>query len=285
MASSAVVTFAPALLRRAGVASDAAATALSGAVSGAKVLGVAAALLLVDAAGRRPLATWGGAACSLSPRPARRRGLAAPPEPRPPARGRLGLHHRLLGLPRGPLLGARLGALQHARQARGGHGSDGLALRLGRRRQRRFSADALGLGGGVTFSIFAAVAASVAVLCWLELPETKGRTLAEVVEVMQRRGGKAEWRAGARAAEEGQAATEREELLPPLLPLLLLLLTLVPRLLLLASKGWWPPRSSLFGTAEVLALRGRRALRRESLRERNCKGEEKRNETKKLSFF
>ena len=44
------------------------------------------------------------------------------------------------------------------------------------------------LGGGFTFSIFAVIAASVAVLCFFALPETKGRTLAEVVEVMQRRG-------------------------------------------------------------------------------------------------
>ena len=54
------------------------------------------------------------------------------------------------------------------------------------------------LGGGATFSVFAAIAAAVSVLCFFELPETNGRTLAEVVEVMQSRGGR-----GGRGGEKG----------------------------------------------------------------------------------
>ena len=96
------------------------------------------------------------------------------------------------------------------------------------------------LGGGVTFSIFAAVAASVAVLCWLELPETKGRTLAEVVEVMQRRGGGEAGRGAGRggraggdgargaAAAAAAAAADAADAGPSASP---------PR-----EKGWWPPR-------------------------------------------
>ena len=64
------------------------------------------------------------------------------------------------------------------------------------------------LGGGFTFSIFAVIAASVAVLCFFALPETKGRTLAEVVEVMQRRGAAGKGGGGGGGGGGGEADDE-----------------------------------------------------------------------------
>ena len=235
MASSAVVTFAPALLRRAGVASDAAATALAGLVSGAKVVGVAAALLLVDAAGRRPLATWGGAACSLS-----LLFLAAADSCKPPRPALLlsassafiasfsASHAGLFWVLASELFSMRAKPAA-ATAATASLFASGAVVNL------FFLPMHTALGGGITFSFFAAVAASVAVLCYFELPETKGRTLAEVVEVMQkRRGGK-----GGSGGEEEEGEDERRggdggrgaAVVPS-----------APADSGGSSKSWWPPR-------------------------------------------
>lgn len=225
MASSAVVTFAPALLRKAGVASDAAATALSGTVSGAKVVGVAAALLLVDAAGRRPLATWGGAACSLSLAFLAIADSLSPPRPALLLSSASAFitafsasHAGLFWVLASELFSMRAKPAA-ATAATASLFASGAAVNL------VFLPMHSSLGGGVTFSVFAAVAASVAVLCYFELPETKGRTLAEVVEGMQRRGGKGGG-GGGESGDGGRGAA-------------------VPAAAAAAStRGirWWPPR-------------------------------------------
>ncbi|CAL5219691.1 g1578 [Coccomyxa viridis] len=66
MGSTAVVNYAPQLLERAGVQTHALATAWSSSISAAKLTGVLVSLWCVDSLGRRPLMVWGGVGCSIS---------------------------------------------------------------------------------------------------------------------------------------------------------------------------------------------------------------------------
>jgi hypothetical protein len=65
-ASTAIINYAPAVLRAAGVESGAAASLLTSLIGGAKLVGVAAAFCLVDSAGRRPLLLWGSFGCAAA---------------------------------------------------------------------------------------------------------------------------------------------------------------------------------------------------------------------------
>lgn len=64
-ASTSIISYAPTLLYNAGISSTSAANLATGAVSAAKLVGVLLAVLLVDRAGRRPLLLVGSISCSV----------------------------------------------------------------------------------------------------------------------------------------------------------------------------------------------------------------------------
>jgi MFS family permease len=187
MASSAVLNYAEALLEgSAGIASHATATWLTGIATGAKCVGVAASLALIDSAGRRPLAVWGAAACAA--------GLVA-----------IGL---ALGARSAAALTAALSAFLLAFSATHAglfwvvcselfdmrHKSAAAALATsvlfgsGAAANAAFPVLNAHIGGWA-FAGYAAIAAGAGAVCWAALPETKGRTLGEVSALVAAGGG------------------------------------------------------------------------------------------------
>jgi hypothetical protein len=175
-ASSAVINFAPELLRRGGVASDQTAAALTGAVTAAKAVGVLLFMAAVDTLGRRPLALGGAAAMAAS-----LVGLAAADAARSP-----------------PLLVAALCAFTLAFSAT----YAGLfwcvtaeIFSMGAKAPATAAATAALFASGAltnlaflplhsalgpaSFLLYAGVAAATGVLCYVRLPETRGRAMAD----------------------------------------------------------------------------------------------------------
>jgi len=186
-ASSAVVNFAPELLRGAGVEGDARATLLSAAVTGSKGAGVLLFLVTIDKVGRRPLALVGSAAMALS-----LAALAAADAASSP-----------------PLLLASLCAFIFAFSA--SHAGLFWVLTselfsMGAKAPAAAAATAALFGTGAltnlaflplhtalgppSFLLYAGVAAATGCVCWGALPETKGATLAEASAAVAAGGGR-----------------------------------------------------------------------------------------------
>ena len=177
MASSAVLNYAEALLENAGVSSHSSSTLLAAAATGAKCVGVLLSLLLIDSAGRRPLAVWGAAACAV---------------------GLLGVG-AAVGAGSAHALTAALSTFLFAFSASHAGLFWVVVSELFDMRHKAaasalatctlFASGALinaafpllnAALGGWAFVGYAAVAASAGLVCHFRLPETKGRSLGEV---------------------------------------------------------------------------------------------------------
>ena len=176
-ASSAVINYAPELLRPAGVSSDRAAAALTGVVAGAKTVGVAIFACAIDSVGRRPLALGGagGMAVALIL-------LAAADAAHSPAflLAAMSIFILIFSSTYAGLfwvlvselfsMGAKSSATAAATAALF---ASGAAANLA------FLPVHTALGPW-SFLVYAAVSAATGLLCWVRLPETRGRALADV---------------------------------------------------------------------------------------------------------
>ena len=185
-ASTAVINYAPTILERAGTADRGDAVFFASGVSLAKLVGVGCGVVLVDALGRRPLLIYGsvfGAASLLV--------LAVAYESSEDAAfaSLLAMCSFMLAFSVSwagvfwVVVAELFDATHHAAAT-----SATLAWMffVGAAVDAAFLPAADALGGGVVFAALAAVLALGGAYAWAELPETKGKTLAEVHAEMAR---------------------------------------------------------------------------------------------------
>ncbi|KAK9835166.1 hypothetical protein WJX81_002425 [Elliptochloris bilobata] len=177
MASTAVVNYAPEMLMRAGLPSSDA-TLWTSAIPGAKVLGVGITLLLVDSAGRRPLMLWGSAACTAALLL-----LAAGDWRQSPVLMLAAMCLFLLAFSASYaglfwILCSELFSMQA--KAPAASAATAMLFAGGAAADLAFLSIHSAMGAG-SFLVFGAIAAFGGVYCWVALPETKGRSLAELV--------------------------------------------------------------------------------------------------------
>ena len=195
-ASTAVINYAPTILERAGTADRGDAVFFASGVSLAKLVGVGCGVVLVDALGRRPLLIYGsvfGAASLLV--------LAVAYESSEDAAfaSLLAMCSFMLAFSVSwagvfwVVVAELFDATHHAAAT-----SATLAWMffVGAAVDAAFLPAADALGGGVVFAALAAVLALGGAYAWAELPETKGKTLAEVHAEMAREDRDENWGGG-----------------------------------------------------------------------------------------
>jgi MFS family permease len=186
MASSAVVNYAPALLEAAGAGSHSVATALASLVTAAKCVGVAASFVLIDSAGRRPLAVAGAAACATA-----LVGVGAAVGAGSPPALTAALSAFVLAFSASHaglfwVLASELFDMRH--KAAAGAVATSTLFASGAAANAVFPTLNASIGGWA-FAGYAAVAAGAGLYCHFRLPETKGKTLGEVGALMAERAG------------------------------------------------------------------------------------------------